>query len=454
LSGGSGSQSGLEKAFRYGLAAVGPVATAGSQFILSLQLLHVLDIKSFGSFAFLLVTSQFSSGVWSALFCAPLPVLVTQGSAEQRQTMLRCLFATNLVLSVVAFFLFWALGESLGVAHGAAMLFAGYGAFGLLRWFGRAYAYVRGKQLRATSSDLLYSVALLAGFEMIYLTKSADLYLPNAALMVAAILSLFPFGGSYLMQQFVRLSFRDIAKYREVWRKHSSWSLTGVVTTEATANAHAYIVTFFLGPTAFAPLSASALLIRPISVVMNALTDFERPQMARQLDAGHFDGALHSLRTFRIALIGIWVATALAAAALIVYWPRLIFPERYAINYLTVAAVLWMAVAGMRSLRTADSVLLQAGGIFRELAHASMISCIISVLAVIALLAWGGPLWSIAGILIGEAVYAAWIWREAARWKARQRAAAANRERTEPVADSPETAPAPALQLADEEQRS
>lgn len=452
MSEGSKQNSSLEKALRYGLAAIGPIATAGSQFVLSLQLLHVLDIKSFGSFAFLLVTSQFSSGVWSALFCAPLPVLVTQGSAEQRQTMLRCLFATNLVLAAAAFFVFWALGEALGVAHGAAALFAGYGAFALLRWFGRAYAYVTGHQIRATMSDLLYSLALLAGLSAIYLTKSSDLYLPNAALMVSAILSLIPFGGSYLVQQFVKLSFRDIPRYREVWRRHSSWSLTGVVTTEATANAHAYIVTFFLGPTAFAPLSASALLIRPISVVMNALTDFERPQMARQLDAGNFGGALHSLRTFRIAMIGIWALTALAAAALIIFAPRLIFPERYAINYLAVAAALWMAVAGIRSLRTADSVLLQAGGVFRELAYASMISSGVSVLAVIALLVWGGPLWSIAGILVGEVVYAAWIWREAARWRHRQSAAGA--DGAGPIAASPDTARAQPRERVDEEQAS
>ncbi|WP_431201645.1 lipopolysaccharide biosynthesis protein [Bradyrhizobium betae] len=448
----SKQNSGLEKAFRYGLAAIGPIATAGSQFVLSLQLLHFLDIKSFGSFAFLLVTSQFSSGVWSALFCAPLPVLVTQGSAEQRQTMLRCLFATNLVLATAAFFVFWALGEALGVAHGAAALFAGYGAFALLRWFGRAYAYVTGHQIRATMSDLLYSLALLAGLATIYLTKSSDLYLPNAALMASAILSLLPFGGSYLLQQFVRLSFRDIPRYRQVWRRHSSWSLTGVVTTEATANAHAYIVTFFLGPTAFAPLSASALLIRPISVVMNALTDFERPQMARQLDAGNFGGALHSQRTFRIAMIGIWALTVLAATALIIFAPRLIFPERYAINYLAVAAALWMAVAGMRSLRTADSVLLQAGGVFRELAYASMISSGVSVLAVIALLVWGGPLWSIAGILVGEAVYAAWIWREAARWRHRQ--SAAGSDGAGPTAASPEAARAQPRERVDEEQAS
>lgn len=431
-----------QKAFRYGLATVGPLSTAATQFILSLQLLHVLDAKAFGSFSFLLVTAQFSSGVWSALFCAPLAVLMTQGTADERQTVLRCLFVTNLALSVVGFLFFWMLGAALGVSTPAALLFAGYGAVALLRWFGRAYAYITGAQIRAAASDLLYSLALMLGLVLIYRSGTGDLRLPNAALMFSAILSLLPFGREYLVRQFVRLSPRDIPFYRGVWRRHSGWSLTGVVTTEATANAHAYIVTFFLGPTAFAPLSASALLIRPIGVVMNALTDFERPQMARQLDAGSLDGALHSVRLFRLALLTIWIGTALASAALMAYGPRLIFPERYSIDYLATGAALWMAVAGMRSLRAPESVLLQAGGVFRELAYASMISSGVSVAAVVILLVVGGPLWSIAGIFVGETIYAAWIWRQAARWRAEISAKPAAGD-APPVATAKETAAAP-----------
>ena len=340
------------------------------------------------------------------------------------------------------FLIFWMLGEALGVSTAAALLFAGYGAVALLRWFGRAYAYITGAQIRAATSDLLYGFTLLIGLVVIYRSGTSDLRLPHAALMFSAILSLLPLGREYLVRQFVRLSPRDILRYREVWRRHSSWSLTGVVTTEATANAHAYIVTFFLGPTAFAPLSASALLIRPIGVVMNALTDFERPQMARQLDAGRLDGALHSLRMFRFALVTIWVGTAIAAAALMVYAPRLIFPERYSVEYLATGAALWMAVAGMRSLRTPDSVLLQAGGMFRELAYASVISSGVSVTAVVVLLVVGGPLWSIAGILIGETIYAAWIWRQAGRWRGKMSAQSADAN-SAPVAIGKEAATAP-----------
>ena len=49
-----------------------------------------------------------------------------------------------------------------------------------------------------------------------------------------------------------------------------------MLTTEATANAHVYIVTLIYGPLGFAPIAATALFIRPVGVAMNTLTDYER----------------------------------------------------------------------------------------------------------------------------------------------------------------------------------
>ena len=159
----------------------------------------------------------------------------------------------------------------------------------------------------------------------------------------------------------------------------SSWSLTEVVTTEATVNAHAYLVTFFFGPAAFAPVAASALIIRPIGVVMNAVTDFERPDLARQIDDSRLGGVMRSIRAFRVVLIAAWVATAIAAAGLMTYAPGLIFPSHYHSAYLAIGAALWMAVAGIRLLRTPEGTLLQAAGAFRSLAYASIGSSVVSV---------------------------------------------------------------------------
>lgn len=406
------------KVARYGFAAIGPVGAAATQFLLSLVVLHRLPPAEFGAFTFLLVTSNFSNGIWSALFCAPLPVVTAGQADDEKEAILKGLFTVCLIVAGLAFVIFWGLGASLNIRTEPALLFAGYGTLALLRWLGRAYAYVTARPARAVSSDIVYSLVLAAGITAIAVARPETLLLPHLALMLAAAIGLLPLGGDYLRRQFLNLSLRETRHYRRIWRHHSSWSLLGVVTTEATANAHAYLLTFFLGPAAFAPISASALLMRPIGVVTNALTDFERPQMARQIAAGDIGQARRSVRWFRLILVALWIANCLAAMALFALAPGLIFPSRYSTGELAMGAGLWMAVAAVRLLRQPDSVLMQAGGMFRPLAYASVVSCGISIAAVASLLVLAAPLWSILGILFGEFVCAVVIWRQTRRWLA------------------------------------
>lgn len=402
---------------RYSLATVGPVGSAGAQFALSLVLLRVLDTSAFGSFSFLLVASQFSWGIWSALFCAPLPILLTTGDDSSRRLMLRSLFTTNLFAAVIAFALFLLLGLALGLTVTAAGLFAAYAAVALLRWFARALAYATGTPLRTTASDITYSVTLLGGAALASFGHTATLDLAYAVLLLGASLGLLPFGRAYLAGQFIHVSPRNVAGYGLVWRQHSGWSLLGVLTTEATANSYAYIVTLAYGPQGFAPLAASALITRPIHVAMNALTEFERARMARQIGDRRIELAMASVRFFRYVLVSAWIVTAIGIAALLYSAPRRIFPPQYDSSVLASGAALWMAVAGIRLLRAPYSTLLQAAGAFRPLAFASVLSSGISIPTVIALLAAGGPLWSIGGILAGEIVLLYWTWRQARRWR-------------------------------------
>jgi len=403
--------------FRYALATIGPVGAAGAQFILSLQLLHLLPPASFGSFSFLLITSQFSIGLWSALFCAPLPIVMAQ-EKEDTRGLVDSLFAVNLLLSLLAFCAFSILATGLEVSAQASALFSGYAALTLLRWFARAHAYTTGAAIRTIASDLMYSAGLLIGIGLIAVSGAESPDLPYAALLVSAAIGLVPFGRGYFVKQFVHIRLRAIPRYADVWRQHSSWSLVGVITTEATVNAHAYIVTLVSGPLAFAPIAASALIIRPVGVVMNALSEFERPQMARQIASRDLRSAQRSARMFLCVLALTWALTAAGGVLLVVYSPEVIFPSEYSHSYLIAGMALWLGVTFMRILRTPDSVLLQAAGMFRWLAHASIISSVVSIAAVTILLVLGGPLWSLGGVLLGEAVFAAWTWYQARRWRA------------------------------------
>jgi hypothetical protein len=406
----------LARLMRYSLAMVGPVGSAGAQLLLSLVLLRTVDASNFGSFSFLLVASQLSWGVWSALFCAPLPILLSSTNPVRRERLRHCLQTVNLLGAVIAFPLFALLAILLGAATTAALLFAGYGFVSLLRWFARAHAYATGEPLRTTASDVTYSLTLIAGIVLIWLRATPNLELAWGVLLVSTAAGLLPFGRTFLAEQFIHIHPQAVAGYASIWRQHSGWSLFGVITTEATANSHTYLVTILLGPTAFAPIAASALMIRPINVTINALIEFERAQMARQIGDGRYDLAMASARFFRIVLVATWLVTAIGIVGLLAYAPRLIFPANYPLSFLTIGAALWMAVAGMRLLRTPDSALLQAAGAFRPLAFASMWSSGVSVVAVLVLLVAGGPLWSIGGILAGETIFAVFTWREARLW--------------------------------------
>jgi O-antigen/teichoic acid export membrane protein len=396
---------------------VGPIGSAGAQFLLSLVLLRTLAPSDFGAFSFLLVASQFSWGIWSALFCAPLPILLQNRDEAATGSPADTMLSVSLTATLLAALIFGSLSLAMRMPVETSLIFAGYAAIALLRWFARAFAYAMGSQLRTTFSDVIYCALVLVGTGLLLLTHVHSLAGAYAVLLVAGGVGLLPFGHHYLARQFIHVRIRHLRGYIPVWKQHSGWSLLGVLTTEATANSHAYIVTLVLGPTAFAPIAASALMIRPIGVAMNALTEFERARIARQIGGGDIKGAFASIQFFRLVLLALWIGSALAAALLFSSDMKLLIPAQYDRGFIIAGGALWMAVAGMRMIRTPDSALLQAVGAFRPLAHASLLSSILSVAAVIVLLLAGGPLWSIAGIFLGEAMLAGWTWMQARQWR-------------------------------------
>ena len=329
------------KLSRYAIAVVGPVSVAAVHLLLSLIMLRALSPAEFGTFTFLLVAAQFSWGIWSALFCAPLPVLLLQRSTEEQHVGLNILRCINWIAAALSIFIFLVAATCLQLSAPAAIFYSLYGAAALVRWFGRSYAYVQNQQLRSAASDLTYSIGLLVMLAVA--TKSFGWPVQMScyfSMLVGAALGILPIGSAYFSVK-VSGGWADaFARYRRIWRDQASWALLGVLTTEATANAHVYIVTLLQGPSAFAPIAASSLLIRPVNVAQNALADFERPQMARLIAGRRFAAIRHSLVTFRGVLAAIWLATILLSVSIFLWTPRLLFPPTYDLSYVAYATVL------------------------------------------------------------------------------------------------------------------
>ncbi|WP_150126849.1 hypothetical protein [Sphingomonas panacis] len=404
---------------RYALALAGPVGSAGAQFLLSLVLLRQVDPAGFGRFSFLLIAAQLGSAIWSALFWAPLPLVLSAARDEGVDDPARTMLSANLCGVLLAALPFALVARAVGEGWDAVALFAAFAALALLRGFARALGYARAQQRRVSGSDLLYSVVLLIGTALLFAGVVRGTGGAFAVFLVATVAGLLAFGPAVLVEQIAAFSPAHLANYRSVWRAHGRWSLLGVVTSEATVNAHAYLVTGFLGAGAFAPLAAAAILIRPITVIFNALTEFERSRIARAIGADDLGEARHAVRLFRAILLLSWLGTAVATAALLWFDPRLIYPPQYHRHMLAIGAALWMTTALFRVVRIPDGTLLQAGGAFRPLALASLWSAFVSVAAVAALLLIAPPLWSILGVALGDAVCAALILRAARLWYGR-----------------------------------
>ena len=404
---------------RYLLATAGPISAAVGQFLITLQILKYSSPSEFGTYSFLFIALQLCLGVWSALFCAPLPTILPTGKDAVRRSILNGVFATSFAMTVLAFVAFLVIGVAMRLSTLDALLFGLFSAASLLRWLMRAYAYALGEPLRTAISDLTYSGSIFVGVGVITFFPAEALTTAYAFLLFGALIAMLPFGKRILRQQFALPTTSGIRGYRFMWRDHSRWALIGVITTEITGNAHAYVVTAVYGPSAFALLAAAAILVRPIGVIVNALSEFERPQMAMLLGAGNPAGGMRSIRAMRYVLLIAWFVNALAATLLMFTSPRLVFPLHYDLYELSIAAVLWTLIALVRVSRTPESTFLQAGGEFRWLAYASLIVCWFSMAMVILSIAAGGVVWSVLGILLGECALAVLIWRQARRLKQR-----------------------------------
>jgi O-antigen/teichoic acid export membrane protein len=398
---------------RYGLVSAGPVAAAIVQFLLSLVLLRHVSPAEFGTFAFLLLLTQLLQGVWGALFCAPLVVAYGQQGGHDVEA--QAISKVGGIASLIVVLALTAIALVMGITTILAVLYGTYGALSLIRLLARGQLFATGKAVRAAFSDLVYALAVAVGIAVMALGNSVTINAAFVTLIIAVVFGMFVFDWATLRAQFDWRDWRTVGQYKPVWRKYAAWSLMGVITTEVTANSHAYLVGSLFGPKAFAPIAATALFVRPIGVGMNAIMEYERAQMARSFGAEDRD-AVQTARWHMLAILSaLWIVTALFAAAVLSFAPRLLFPATYTINILALGATLWLGVAAVRVLRAGDSAMLQAAGAFQPLALASLYACGFSILGVAAMLAIAPPLWSILGTILGEAGFALWTRRAAHR---------------------------------------
>ena len=276
---------------RYGLSAIGPIAVSGAHFVASLIFLHNLPPAQFGLFSFLLVVVPFASAsrrAFSARRCsrrsegrmrwpapsAPPSARSTGSIAPSQASRPRAdVFAARRRMTLRA-------------------------AAGPLRRGDDLPLVLALQRLQFRSSDARGGVGpgLQRGADRrdFSCCCSADICRFDAratccwrARCSACCRSAGRSCASRIAQAARGRASRSTAP---IWRDLTRWSLLGVVLTEMTVNAHAYLVTFISGTQAFALLAVGSLLMRPLSLVLSALPDLERPAIAPSPAKGDHQG--------------------------------------------------------------------------------------------------------------------------------------------------------------------
>ncbi len=384
---------------RYVLAAAGPIGVAATNFFLSFSMLRLDTPDAFGTFSFLFVAALFTIALSAALFGAPIQAHHADAAVD-RTMMVAAVAAAAVVSAVIAGPAFALLAGRLGLTPLSALCYGAFAMLTILRCLGRAWCYAIERPWAVTLSDASYAVVTLGTFVGLSLVGAAPERTVYPALALGTAAAVASLGGRFaaLLR---RPRWAVLRGYGAIWQSQSRWSLLGVTATEATANAHIYLLTLLAGPATVAPVAASALLLRPINVIQNALVEYERPQIARFLSAGAVDDVGRSVRLFRAVLIIVWAGSVAVAAAIMLVRPTLIFPASYDPTILRIGVALWSGVSLMILWQAPLNVLLQAGGEFRPLARAAVVAAAVSVGGVLIAIALAAPIWTIAAIGLG-----------------------------------------------------
>jgi len=413
-----GRRSWIAAAWRYGLPISGPVATSGAHFLASLIFVRNLAASEFGIFSFVLVIVPFCMSIMAALLVLPVNNALSAPAEERARIEATCL-KMNLALTALAGAVLFGLLIAARASVPAALLLAGYGAIFTLRWFARSFSFVKGRTGTAIASDIVYAAVLLAGLAAMLAGHAVQLLWGALLMLAAALAGLLPFGVRFFRDQTGAIGRGRIRDYHGIFRDITRWSLMGVVLTELTVNAHAYLVTFISGPGPFALLAVGQILMRPASLVQGALPDVERPAMTRAIAAKDKARRGRLLGDFRLVLLAVWAATAILAATILIWAPQLLLKNTYAPSEALLATFITGAIILVRCFRTPPSTLMQAAGELKALAHIATCTSAVSILLTLAfLLAWGSVA-SLLGILIGEIVIVVMLKRTVTGWEVR-----------------------------------
>lgn len=394
--------------FKRAIAAIGGSAgMALTSLVLALCLMQQDSVEAYGLFAFLLIIQALANGFSNAMLGSPL--LIAQSELEDSdnddaKTKVPSFMLANLLHCLVFAVIQASIVYSFTKAPWLSSIYAFSAFITTLRWFGRSYCNNSHQHSKVVISDAWYSAISLVGACALYFTQNVSLESFGILTAAAALLATPLLGSRYLKPQFTSAFRADLRGFWEGWNKQGKHALVGVLTTEGTLNSHSYMVTFFFGPAAFAPIAAAGLLFRPVMVVLTSLTQIERPRLRQLLSKGFVAEAKVSLIRYRVVNSVFWFLNCIIAATILLFFIDVYWKDSQSVHALLWAVLLFALIRGSRSLSSTYSVFLQAADQFKALSLVTVKTSLLTIPLVFILLQLFEPSFSLIGILMGELV--------------------------------------------------
>lgn len=388
---------------RFIIAIGGSAGVALSGFILSILLLRTVTPAQFGVYGFIQVVIALGFGLSNALFGSPLTVALNRTETPKSSTA-ESYFKGSFLISLLASLSLVPLAISFGESPEIGAAFSASAMLMWTRWMGRSYANAIHQHKKVAVSDACYTVITLIGAAILFVLNEVSIKHVVSLQSLGAGLGLLALGLKSLIVQLRGIWKGPSAPFRQGFKEQGRHALLGVITTEATANVHSYLVTLMLGPAAFAPLAASVLLFRPVPLVILSLTQLERPRIAQLLRDIQLKAAWRAIRFFRGTVLTFWIFNLAIIYWIVTHYLDVVIRGHYDAKVIIQATYFWAAIMGLRCLRGPESALLQANGDFKQLARVTVVSSLVTMPLVAALVYFYGAIWSLAGILTGEAL--------------------------------------------------
>jgi O-antigen/teichoic acid export membrane protein len=372
-------------------------------FLLQMGLVRFWSPDRYGVFALFANALLTLANVQNGMFTTQYGVLVPQAQDGEKQLLRAALFSWNVVFcaasaAVVALLIHYVAADQSGATLIAGML---YFAMGLMREYTRVIMMSEGRVATALWTDLaglLVSIATILAWLHVYGTIDIWHILLSLAMGSATSVIIEVIANRHLYP--LSLARRVRLRYVDVFRRHVTWALAGIATTEIQLRTLFFLLGAWYGLAAVGVVQAGLMLFRPIGVLWFAWSRVMRPAFAR----AYADGKdAQAARLAHLSAIAFLLGTLALLAVLYLAWP-LIDRYIYAYRYPGVgqATAFWGLVMILSFVRGTYSVRMQGQARFRELSHVSLVAALVTVALVVTIAHFRGPIDTILANVAGE----------------------------------------------------